>query len=175
MPAAGLRPMLALAPVSCLPSSRLSWPIPATVTESRVPGLGKNRALPCPPNVKVLLRFTTGSHIHRWGAQMQEPALACSVKLTTPQGLSFWTQLLGTAPGPRSREERSRCKHSGAWEPGLHGPTCPGQMLGSMPWTSWPLLSRWLWSHDVSGTNKNENEGETSRKRGRKFGAGEGP
>lgn len=40
---------------------------------------------------------------------MKEPTLAFSVKLTTPQGLSFWTQLLGTAPGPRSREELSRC------------------------------------------------------------------
>lgn len=38
---------------------------------------------------------------------MKEPALAFSVKLT-PQGFSFWTQLLGTAPGPRSREKPSR-------------------------------------------------------------------
>lgn len=98
---------------------------------------------------------------------MQEPALACFMKLTTPQGLSFWTQLLGIAPGPRSREELSRCKPSGTWEPGLHMPTCPAHMLGLVSWLSWPLLSRWLCNHDVSGTNRSEDEGETRRKKGR--------
>lgn len=104
MPAAGLRPMLALAPVSCLPSSRLSWPIPATVTESRVPGLGKNRALPCPPKCQGVIE---GHH------RQPHTSLGCTDARTSP-GLFCETHhttgplILDSAAwhSPRAQEQR---------------------------------------------------------------------
>lgn len=62
---------------------------------------------------------------------MQEPALACFMKLTTPQGLSFWTQLLGIAQGPGV--ERSSPGAS-PQEPGSQACICPSAQGTCLAW-----------------------------------------
>ena len=50
-------------------------------------------------NVKNTLIFTLGATELEWHRGNSSPAQWAG--LLTPQGLLFWTQLLGMAPGPR--------------------------------------------------------------------------